>query len=76
MADIVTALSVGVKIATIAYQGYEAGKQAMALIQKVVDENRDPNEAEWAQLNAVTADLDRQIAAARDELAIPDKPAS
>ena len=35
--------------------------QSSAAIQKMVAENREPSDAEWDALNAVTADLRKQL---------------
>lgn len=66
--NLVAAVKLGINLATAAYQGVQAAKQGMALVERLVAERRDPSEAEWAELNAVSFDLDRQIAAERDRL--------
>lgn len=65
---IAKALLAGINLATAAFQGAQAAKQGVALVERWVAEGRDPTDAEWAQLNAVSDDLDRQIAEQRDRL--------
>lgn len=51
----------GIRIATAAAAGIPAAIKAKAAIDTMIAEGRDPTDAEWETLNAVTDDLHKRV---------------
>lgn len=51
----------GIRLAEAAAAGVMAAREGAALVQRLIDEGRDPTQAEWERLHAISADLHQRI---------------
>ncbi len=56
-----SALELGITIAEAALRGVTIATEGRDLIDKLIAEQRDPNDAEWARLTAITDQLHAAI---------------
>lgn len=57
-------VELGLRLAEAAAAGIAAAEAGKRLVERLVAEGRDPTPEEWAEVEAVSADLHRRIQAA------------